>query len=166
MRNDATRRAILSLVLLCYAVVASRGQNTVRSVMFKPQFASADMALGKPVHIDAYRYAEWSLSGDGSITKSKAYKRAVKNRNTGIGLLAGGTASLVLGSILMADGITHLRQDNWNATGSSLQHAQRFYETYFGAVFGVAGLSMVIPGFIVLDRGSTKMRQIKSKRME
>ena len=161
------KRVLLLLSFAFTALMPSDAQNPAASVVFKHQqsfpmneVAFNSQSLLTPNNIEAYHYAEWNVSNDGPITKNKGYKRAIKNRNMGIGLMAGGGASLVLGAALMSDGITGIRRRSFNT--SDLAITGRLYETYFGALFGIAGFGMAIPGGIVYARGVSKMKKIRA----
>ncbi len=111
--------------------------------------------------METYHYTQWSVDGE-SVTKSRAYRRAVNGRNTGIGLMAGGGAGLIIGSALLTDGVLSIKRGRMNG----YQTAGRIYEVYFGALFAVAGVSLTIPGAVVTARNSSKMRKIKARALE
>ena len=161
----------LTLVLCTGTAVYAQASGT--SIIFKNQSgfdrANADLvafnarALHPSYQMETYHYAEWKVNGDGSITKSKAYIRAKHTRNIGIGLMAGGAASLVLGTAMIADGVTSIKRNGGFFNNPDISNLGHFYEVYFGSAFAAAGLGMTIPGAVVFSRGVAHMRKAKER---
>ena len=145
--------------------LCATAQHANQSILFRHSESSlGPVAFNAPVAnatqmMEAYHYADWKVTSDGALRKNRAYKRGLNNRNTGIGLLIGGCASLALSTVLLTDGIVHIRQANRYQAGSALYNIGRFYETYFGAAFGAAGIAMTIPGAVLLPRGQKQMKK-------
>jgi hypothetical protein len=160
---------VLSIILCAGFCALAQGE---KSVLLKQHLTAQDLqpgiqAFSPPTsfaEMKTYHYSEWNVNGDGTVTASKAYIRAKGQRNAGIGLLVGGGASLLTGVIMVADGATAIKRDG--LLGNGLVGVGRFYETYFGAFFSVAGLAMTIPGAILLPKATSKMKKIKLRWAE
>lgn len=161
---------VLLLVLMCLRG-SSRAQ-TDRSVLLRHHLSARDLQPGVMAFSSSisfaqpqmYHYSDWTVNGDGSVTTSKAYLRAKGQRNAGIGLLAGGGASLLTGIVMVADGATAIKRDG--LLGNGLVGVGRFYETYFGAFFALAGVAMTIPGAILVPKATARMKKIKLRWAE
>lgn len=110
-----------------------------------------------------YHYNEWSIGADGRPRRSRAYQNGRRNRNTGIGLLIGGAVSLTGGIAMLTDGIISIKRRNIYSTTSGLSEVGHLYEAYFGAIFTAAGLGMIVPGAILLPKGTRQMRRAQER---
>ena len=168
------RNVLLLLTFALFTVMTVYGQGATTSVAFKnhTHFRNSDPgdvafnspSLFHPSHIEAYHYADWHMSGDGTITGYKPYKREKSTRNTAIGLMAGGGAALVIGAALLGDGISYIKKNggifNGNNDAASLG---RIYEIYFGAAFLVPGIALTIPGGVTYAKATKKMKKLETQ---
>ena len=167
------RKVLMMVSFMTMGIMAAYAQSSGNSVVFRTHsmnesVVTPDVALytAPAAHykeIEVYHFQDWKLS-DGNIATYKPYKRTKAERNTGIGLLAGGGAGLIIGAALVGDGVSFIKRNGGLFGGNDdIRMLGHFYETYFGAFFLAQGIGMTIPGAVIFARASKKLKKIETQ---
>ena len=150
-------------VALCIMGLLSQTAHAQSSVVFKQQApVGFDQATNAEMAFNSPAFSEYAPDAKDYRT-SRRYKEAVSKRNAGIALTVVGGTFLVGGPALLGYGINGLINNNHSLySEDGLTTLGYGISAAFGAILSAAGVAMLVPGVILLTKGSKKMKAART----